>query len=81
MEMVFLLLVIESRIVGTTALPLKGRADSITKVGGKRVDLEEICSLIKKEPGVADCVVIALPESRGREHRIARLDSGDCRQY
>ena len=55
---------------------LKGRADSVTKVGGKRVDLEEIRLLIKKEPGVTDCVVLALPESGGREHQIGALIQG-----
>ncbi len=57
---------------------LKGRADTVTKVGGKRVDLEEISALIKKEPGVTDCVVMALPETGGREHRIGALIEGDA---
>jgi acyl-coenzyme A synthetase/AMP-(fatty) acid ligase len=61
---------------GTTKFSLKGRADTVTKVGGKRVDLEEIRALIKNEPGVADCVVVALPESGGREHQIGALIQG-----
>ncbi len=56
---------------------LQGRADTVTKVGGKRVDLEEISLLIKNEPGVRDCVVMALPDSGGREHRIGALLEGD----
>ncbi len=56
---------------------LKSRADTVTKVGGKRVDLEEIGSLIKKQPGVRDCVVMALPDAGGREHRIGALIEGD----
>lgn len=55
---------------------LKGRADTVTKVGGKRVDLEEIRALIKSVPGVVDCAVIALPESGGREHQIGALIEG-----
>jgi acyl-coenzyme A synthetase/AMP-(fatty) acid ligase len=55
---------------------LQGRADTVTKVGGKRVDLEEIRVLIKNEPGVVDCVVVALPESGGREHQIGALIQG-----
>lgn len=55
---------------------LKGRADTVTKVGGKRVDLEEIRGLIKSVPGVVDCAVIALPESGGREHQIGALIEG-----
>jgi len=56
---------------------LQGRIDSVTKVGGKRVDLEEISLRIKKEPGVMDCVVMALPEAGGREHCIGALIEGD----
>ncbi len=56
---------------------LLGRADSVTKVGGKRVDLEEITRLIKAEAGVTDCVVMALPETGGREHRIGALIQGE----
>lgn len=62
---------------GVRKFILKGRADTVTKVGGKRVDLEEIRLLIKKESGVTDCVVIALPESGGREHQIGVLIQGD----
>ena len=57
---------------------LQGRADSVTKVGGKRVDLEEIGHLIKGEAGVTDCVVMALPETGGREHRIGALIQGEA---
>jgi acyl-coenzyme A synthetase/AMP-(fatty) acid ligase len=57
---------------------LKGRADSITKVAGKRVDLEEIRALIKQQPNVADCVVLALAEAGGREHRIVALVAGEA---
>lgn len=55
---------------------LKGRADSVTKVGGKRVDLEDIRFLIKKDFSVVDCVVIALPEAGGRENQIGALVQG-----
>ncbi len=58
---------------GTSKFALKGRTDMVTKVGGKRVDLEEIRALIKNESGVMDCVVMALPEAGGREHRIGVL--------
>ncbi len=52
---------------------LKGRSDSITKVGGKRVDLEEIRDTIKKQPEVEDCFTISLADSTGRENIIAAL--------
>ena len=55
---------------------LKGRADSVTKVGGKRVDLEEIRMLIREQEEVVDCVVLSLPEPGGREHLIAALIQG-----
>jgi acyl-coenzyme A synthetase/AMP-(fatty) acid ligase len=61
---------------GATGFQLKGRADSITKVAGKRVDLEEIRGLIKEQPGVTDCLVLALAETSGREHRIVVLVEG-----
>jgi acyl-coenzyme A synthetase/AMP-(fatty) acid ligase len=62
---------------GLDRFALKGRADTITKVGGKRVDLEEIRLLIKNEYGVTDCVVRALPEPGGRGHRIGTLIQGE----
>jgi acyl-coenzyme A synthetase/AMP-(fatty) acid ligase len=63
--------------MGEKEFSLQGRADNVTKVGGKRVDLEEICLLIKNEPGVTDCVVMALPEAGGRGHRIGALIQGN----
>jgi acyl-coenzyme A synthetase/AMP-(fatty) acid ligase len=67
---------IEAR--GAGQFSLQGRTDSVTKVGGKRVDLEEVSLLIKKQPGVTDCVVISLPDAGGRGHRIgALLEGGD----
>ncbi|MBW2682081.1 MAG: acyl--CoA ligase [Deltaproteobacteria bacterium] len=61
----------------TDKFSLQGRIDAVTKVGGKRVDLEEISTLIKGEPGVDDCVALALPEKGGREHRIGVLVQGN----
>ena len=61
---------------GTRQFILKGRVDGVTKVGGKRVDLEEVRAVIKKVPKVSDCVVMALPDSGGREHRIVALVQG-----
>ena len=61
---------------GASQFILKGRVDGVTKVGGKRVDLEEVRAVIKKVPQVSDCVVMALPDSGGREHRIVALVQG-----
>ncbi len=61
---------------GADSFSLQGRADNVTKVGGKRVDLEEVRLLIRSEPGVTDCVVMAMPQAGGREHRIGALLQG-----
>ena len=63
--------------IGPNEFTLKGRADTVTKVGGKRVDLDEIRLLIKNESGVVDCIVVALPESGGRENQIGALIQGN----
>ncbi|MFN2355474.1 MAG: AMP-binding protein [Desulfopila sp.] len=64
--------------MGGSQFSLKGRADTVTKVGGKRVDLEEISTLIRNHSGVSDCVVTTLADPGGREHRISALIQGDC---
>ncbi len=53
-----------------------GRIDSIVKIGGKRVDLEELRQLMAAEKGVTDCVVLTLDEAGGREKRICALLQG-----
>ena len=62
---------------GVQHFSLQGRADTVTKVAGKRVDLEEISLLIKNVSGVIDCVVMAFPDSGGREHQIGALIQGN----
>lgn len=69
----FFLTADRAEIVEHNGFILKGRADTVTKVGGKRVDLEEIRTALKEIAGVSDCVVMALPEKSGREHRLAAL--------
>lgn len=56
---------------------LMGRADGIVKVGGKRVDLEEIRQKIIGLSKVEDAVVIAQDTSKGRENTIVALVQGD----
>lgn len=63
-------------LCGTSGFILKGRTDSITKVAGKRVDLDEIRLLIAKQPDVTDCLVLALTENGSRENRIVALIEG-----
>jgi acyl-coenzyme A synthetase/AMP-(fatty) acid ligase len=69
---------VEAAGEGADGFILKGRSDAVVKVGGKRVDLEEIAAIIKKEPGVTDCLVTAQQESGGRGQRIAALIQGDA---
>ncbi len=52
---------------------LMGRVDGITKVAGKRVDLEEIRETIRQLPEVEDCFVFTLPAPDGRENQICAL--------
>lgn len=52
---------------------LQGRADGIVKVGGKRVDLDEIREKIKNITGVKDAFVISMPVREGRENEIAAV--------
>lgn len=57
---------------------LKGRADGIVKIGGRRVDLEEIRDKILAAPRVADAVVVSLPATAGREKQVAVMASGNA---
>lgn len=58
---------------GPDAFELGGRADRIIKVGGKRVDLDEVCSAITGIPGVKDAAIVAVDSSTGRENEICAL--------
>jgi acyl-coenzyme A synthetase/AMP-(fatty) acid ligase len=52
---------------------LRGRADDVVKIGGKRVDLAEIQEKIKKIEGVHDVLVVLLPREKGRQTALAAL--------
>ena len=52
---------------------LKGRVDTITKVGGKRVDLDEVREALKMQPGVEDCLVLSMNRQGGRGSQICAL--------
>ena len=43
---------------------LKGRADGIVKVGGKRVDTEGVQTCMKELPGITDALVLSLPAEK-----------------
>lgn len=64
---------------------LRGRADDIVKIGGKRVDMAAVQAKLKQIPGVYDAVVMALPVRTGRQNELAalvatRLDVMDVRR-
>jgi acyl-coenzyme A synthetase/AMP-(fatty) acid ligase len=54
-----------------------GRADGVVKVGGKRVDTEEIRDRIRRFPGVCEAVVMALSTESGRQSILGALVEGD----
>jgi len=56
---------------------LRGRADDIVKIGGKRVDLKDVQAKMKQIPGVGDAVVIALPVGKGRQNELAAVVATD----
>lgn len=47
-----------------------GRADGIVKIAGHRVSLEAIEGYLRDQPGVEDAAVVAVPDDRGRGHRL-----------
>lgn len=59
---------------------LQGRVDNITKVGGNRVNLEEIRHAIRQLQGVVDSVVLSVPEPGGRAQHIVALVQGSSDQ-
>ena len=63
--------------VGTNSFSLHGRADAITKVGGIRVDLDEVKDVLRNQPQVKECVVVSIPEKNGRGNLIAALIRGN----
>ena len=62
---------------GYREFSLHGRADAITKVGGERVDLDEVRELLQSQPEVQECVVVSFRDETGRGNRIAALVRGD----
>jgi acyl-coenzyme A synthetase/AMP-(fatty) acid ligase len=62
---------------GENRFTLRGRADHIVKVAGKRVDIEEVREKIRRIPGVTDAYVTALPLKRMRQVEIAALVVSD----
>lgn len=71
---------------GPDGFALAGRADRIVKVGGKRVDLEEVRSAIAGMPDVTDAAVVCADNgsTRGNEIRAlvaASISSSEIRRH
>ncbi|MBA4396875.1 MAG: hypothetical protein C0394_05775 [Syntrophus sp. (in: bacteria)] len=56
---------------------LRGRADDIVKIGGKRVNISAVQAKLRQIPGVRDAVVVAVPAGRGRQNELAALVATD----
>jgi acyl-coenzyme A synthetase/AMP-(fatty) acid ligase len=54
-----------------------GREDGVVKVGGKRVDTEEIRERMRSFGGVRDAVVAVLPAKAGRRTALGALVEGN----
>ena len=55
-----------------------GRSDTVVKIAGIRVDLDQVRSVLKTMDGVRDALVLTKPVPRGRAFDICALVEGDC---
>lgn len=67
-----------AKIAGPNEFELAGRADRIVKVGGKRVDLDEIRFAITGIAGVKDAAVICVTRGSGLENEVRALVAADA---
>jgi len=58
-------------------LEFVGRADHRVKISGYRIELGEVEAALRRLPGVAEAVVVALPEASGREVLAAAVRVDD----
>ena len=56
---------------------LRGRADSIVKIGGKRVDMAAVQAALKQIPGVRDAMVLSVPVGGTRQNELAAVVATD----
>ncbi len=62
---------------GDHGFVVKGRSDSVVKVGGKRVELEDLKCAILTIDGVTNVCLLTRPVESGRENEIFALVEGD----
>ena len=55
-----------------------GRSDTIVKIAGIRVDLDQVRTVLKTMDGVRDALVLTTPVPRGRAFDICALVEGGC---
>jgi acyl-coenzyme A synthetase/AMP-(fatty) acid ligase len=55
-----------------------GRSDTVVKIAGIRVDLDQVRRVLKTMDGIRDVLVLARPVTRGRAFDICVLVEGDC---
>lgn len=56
-----------------------GRVDGIVKIGGRRVSIQEMEDVLRRQPGVADAAVVAIAAEAGRGHQLlAAVVPADC---
>ena len=48
----------------------QGRADGVVKIAGHRVALQQVEALLREQPDLEDAAAIAVPDDRGRGHRL-----------
>ncbi|MDD5722861.1 MAG: class I adenylate-forming enzyme family protein [Syntrophales bacterium] len=62
---------------GNDRFILRGRTDTVVKIGGNRVDMAEIQAKLKQIPGVRDAFVVSLPVGKGRQNELAAVVATD----
>lgn len=56
-----------------------GRVDGIVKIAGRRVSLQEMEDVLRRQPGVMDAAVVAIAAEAGRGHQLlAAVAPADC---
>ena len=55
-----------------------GRSDTVVKIAGIRVDLDQVGAVLKTMDGIRDTLVLARAVPRGRAFDICALVEGDC---
>lgn len=55
-----------------------GRSDTVVKIAGIRVDLDQVRTVLKAMEGIRDALVLVRPVPRGRAFDVCALVEGNC---